>query len=56
MSVERWNYFLEKPADPIILGTSPVNYRVDSSTLSNLWTLNSVPTLHSESRLLPPAV
>lgn len=32
--------FVEKPADPIILGTSPVNYRADSSFLVfGLWIL-----------------
>ena len=40
----------EKPADPIILGTSPVNYRTDSNTLFGFGPLNFVPIFQS---LLP---
>lgn len=35
--------------DPITLGTSPVNYRVDSFTLFSLWPLNSAPISHGQS-------
>lgn len=40
----RWwkgEQFLEKPADPIILGTSPMNYRADTFTFFSF----SVPEL-----------
>ena len=41
--------FLDKPADPITLGTSPINDRADSLTLFSLWPLNSAPVSHGQS-------
>lgn len=39
---------LQKPADPIILGTSPMNYRANSCTLFRFWPLNFVPIFHGQ--------
>lgn len=55
---EMWekSNFLEQPDDPIILGTSPMNYRADTLTLFSFWPLNFVPMFHSQSRLPTSAV
>ena len=41
--------FLEKLADPIILGTSSMNYRADSSSYFSFWPLNFTAIFHDQS-------